>query len=219
MGAFDYGSYQKGMDGRDDARLGAAIIAIKNELRFNNSARPAMVGDLPFFGDAVSNSVKDFQEKVGLTPDGVCGSRTLKELFRKRIEAAEDANGLLRGVLGKKTSLESGFDPVAVGFVDNDDKGICQINTRIHTSVTEGKAFDPAFAIPWAAAFIASNKNKIEHDLNTLKAARAAYNIGGVYARQWLLAGFPASGGPMLGNVDSFERATKYIELIDKQTW
>lgn len=52
-----------------------------------------------------------------------------------------------------------------------------------------------------------------------MKAARAAYNIGNTYATQWMLAGFPASGGPLLNGQDVYERATKYLALIDRQVW
>lgn len=219
MGAFDYGKYKLGMDGRNDARLGAAIIAIKNELRFNNAARPAMVGDLAFFGEAVANSVKDFQASKGLTVDGEVGSKTAKELFRKRVEAEERQYDLPVGTLGKKLSLESAFDPVAVGTVDPDDHGIAQINLRIHSGVSVTQAFDPIFAIDWAAKYIDANRTRIEQEVGTTKAARASYNVGVEYAKQWMLAGFPPSGGPQLGGQDSFERATRYIELQDKQIW
>jgi peptidoglycan hydrolase-like protein with peptidoglycan-binding domain len=225
MGAWDYGNYKYdektkvGTDGRNDERLAAGIVAIKNELRFTGFDREAMVGDLPFYGSAVANSVKDFQEAKGLTVDGQVGARTAKELFRERIESVEDDYDLPRGTLGKKISLESAFDPVARGIADPDDTGIAQINLRIHATVTVEQAYDPAFAIGWAARYVRDNYESIEDQLNIMKAARAAYNIGRTYARMWLLAGFPESGGPLLGGQDSFTRASKYIELIDKQTW
>lgn len=225
MGAWDYGNYKYdertkvGTDGRNDPRLAAGILAIKNELRYTGFAREAMVGDLPFYGSSVANSVRDFQAAKGLTVDGQIGPRTAKELFRKRVNAVEDKYGLPRGSIGKKLTLESAFDPIARGTADPDDTGIAQINLRIHSSVTEGQAYSPEFAIDWAAKYVRSNYEGIEDQLDIMKAARAAYNIGSTYARQWLLAGFPDSGGPILGNVDSFERATRYIELIDKQSW
>lgn len=225
MGAWDFGSYKYdektrvGTDGRNDERLAAGIVAIKNELRYTGYARDAMVGDLPYYGSAVSNSVKDFQRAKGMVVDGNVGPRTAKELFRQRVNAVEDEYDLPRGVLGKKIYLESAMDPVALGTVDPDDTGIAQINLRIHQGVSVAQAYDPAFAIDWAAQYVRGQYEDIESALNIMKAARAAYNIGQTYARQWLLAGFPASGGPDLGGQDSFTRATKYIELIDRQTW
>lgn len=218
MGAWDYGYYSKGTDGRKDPRLAAGIVAVKNELKFRGYARPAMVGDLPYYGSSVANSVGDFQEAIGLTVDRELGPKTAKELFRKRVEDVEDKYGLPRGGLGKRLVLESNFDPVAVGTVDNRDRGIAQINIGIH-SVTEAQAYDPAFAIDWSGNYVRSNYENIEHNIDIMKAAQASYNIGVTYARMWLLAGFPGSGGPSLGGEDSFTRATRYIELINKQSW
>ena len=201
------------MDGREDARLGKAILAIKQELVFTGYARPLMDASLPFFGEAVENSVKDFQKAKGLVVDGECGQVTLRELFRKRITLIEARYGFPNGTVGKKIALESAFDPVAVGFSDPADKGIAQINTGIH-GVTEGEAFDPAFAIPWAAEYITTQKREIERRANTLKAGRAAYNVGNYYAAEWMLAGFPVNGRVENG-IDWFDRATTYIRLVD----
>jgi peptidoglycan hydrolase-like protein with peptidoglycan-binding domain len=213
MGAFDYGRYRRGLDGREDARLGAAILAIKRELAFNGFARPKMDASLPFFGEAVENSVKDFQKSRGLTADGEVGQTTGRELFRSRIEQAEGIRSLPHGTIGKKIALESGFDPAAVGFSDAADKVIAQINTRIH-GVTEEEAFSPVFAIAWAGDYVLSQKREVERRANTLRAGRAAYNVGNFYATEWMLAGFPENGRVENG-IDWFARAHKYLLLVD----
>lgn len=218
MGAWSYGSYKFGMNGTADPRLAAAIHAIKQELIYNGFAQ-GIVLDLPVYGDSVRNRVKDFQASKGLTVDGQVGSKTSLELFRKRVVAEEQNYNLPSGTIGKKLKLESLYDPVAVGSVDPDDTGIAQINVRIHDSVSIDEAFDPAFAIDWAAKYVSSQRRDIGERANIIKAARAAYNIGQVYATAWMLSGFATSGGPDIGGVDSFERATQYIALIDAQTW
>lgn len=217
MGAFDYGFYKQGMDGRNDTRLGDALVAIKAELIYNGFGSNIILN--PVFGEAAANRLKDFQTSRGINADGVAGPNTLKELFRKRVESTEDAFGFDRGMLGKQIWLESEFDPVAKGVVDPDDTGIAQINLRIHSNVTEAQAYDPVFSIRWAALYIQDANTQIIQEANVMKAARAAYNIGTEYAKEWMLAGFPASGGPSLGGEDSFTRATNYIALIDKQSW
>jgi hypothetical protein len=148
MGAFDYGAYKKDMDGRDDPRLAAAIRAIKRELIYNGFGKN-IEPDLAYFGDAVHNRVREFQaSRLPVIPaDGQCGQKTLTELFRKRVIAVENEYLIPRGALGKKLKLESGYDPVAIGYVDPDDTGIAQINIGIHASVSKSEAFDPAFAI------------------------------------------------------------------------
>lgn len=218
MGAYEFGYYKKGMDGRNDSRLGAAIIAIKKELIFNGYDKGVDI-TLPYLGDAVTNRIGEFQTSKGLKADEVAGPTTLKELFRKRVESIEDAFDLWRGTLGRQLWLESAFDPVAKGVVDPEDTGIAQINLRIHSTVTEAQAFDPNFSFRWAAQYIVDARDRIVDEIDALKAARAAYNIGTEYAKEWMLKGFPSSGGPQLGNEDSFTRATNYIQLIDKQNW
>jgi peptidoglycan hydrolase-like protein with peptidoglycan-binding domain len=213
VGAYAYGKYREGMDGREDSRLGAAILAIKAELKYTGYARPAMDVKLPYFGDAVANSVGDFQKAKGLTVDEECGQVTLRELFRKRIEWAERAYWLPAKSLGKKIALESAFDPVAIGYADPADMGIAQINTKIH-GVSEEDAFTPAYAIPWAAGYLFDQKKAVEDRADTWRAARAAYNVGNFYATEWMLAGFPASGRVENG-IDWYDRATKYIALVD----
>lgn len=184
MGAFDYGAYTKGMDGRDDPRLGAAIFAIKRELIYNGYSKNIVL-DLPYFGDAVYQRLKEFQAAHNIsTSIGKAGQTTLTELFRKRVNATETKYDLPSGALGKKLRLESGYDPVAIGWADPKDTGIAQINIGIHTSVSQMEAFDPEFAIDWAGKYIRNNFEVISNKANVMKAARAAYNIGNTYAYQ-----------------------------------
>ena len=218
MGAYDYGLYRKDMHGRKDARLGTAITAIKQELIYNGYDKNINF-DLAYFGDAVTQRLKEFQKDHGLKVDGQAGQSTLTELFRKRVIAMEKKYDLPVGSLGKKIKLESGYDPIAVGIVDPQDTGMAQINIGIHQSVSKEEAFDPAFALDWAAKYDRGNFDIIADRIDVMKAARAAYNIGNTYAQRWLLPVFPASGGPLLNGQDGYERPTKYLALIDRQLW
>ena len=206
-----------GADGRRDERLGAAIVAIKAELIYVESARPAMDPVLPFYGHSVANSVRDFQEEVGLTVTGEVDWRTARELFRPRIARTAMQYQLQAADLGRQIQLESLFDPVAIGVRDPEDTGIGQINLRIHSTVTREQAFAPSFAIPWKADYIRDNHDRIAREAGVMRAARASYNIGAEYARRWMLDGFPESG-LLIGEIDWYERATSYLAAIDRQT-
>jgi peptidoglycan hydrolase-like protein with peptidoglycan-binding domain len=182
---------------------------------------------LPFFGESVANSVKDFQAAKGLKVDGQVGPVTAKELFRPRVEHVEYGYGIPDGALGKQIWLESAFDPVAVGTVDSRDRGMCQINLFELTNasgehgahhVTLAQAYDPPYAIDWAGQYIISQQQEIADRIKLMKAARAAYNVGDFYAAQWLLDGFPASG-KVVDGIDWYKRATDYLFNIDRQTW
>lgn len=218
MGAFDFGPYRKGMDGRNDIRLGGAILSIKAELIYNGYDQNVNP-DLAFFGDAISNRVKEFQADRGLTSDGQVGARTALELFHARVGALEKKYNLPTDALGKQVKLESAFDPAAKGVIDSLDTGISQINLGQHPDVTEVQAYSAAWALEWTCQHIRGSYNNIADDVHVMRAARAAYNIGDVYAAQWLEAGFPSSGGPSIGGQDSFTRATQYLQLIDSQAY
>lgn len=228
MGAYDFGLYRKGLDGRPAAwtqdpekgeRLAAAILAIKLELVYNGTPR-ALKADVPVIGDAAYNAIVDFQKAHGLPGDGQAGTDTLRELFRKRIETVEALHKFPPGILGKKLGRESAFDPVAIGQDDPRDRGMSQINLKVlggYHDVTVEQAYDPPFAVEWAAAYIDSQKREVERRADTLRAARAAYNVGAHYATLWMKAGFP-EGDPNAARDSQpwwFARAHNYLRHID----
>ena len=218
MGAWDFGIIKAPITIAEAGdRNGRALIAFKRELAYNGFDELNI--EKQNFGSQAAAMTKEFQQSRGLQVTGTIGVTTARELYRKRITETEKKYDLPAGALGKKIALESAFDPVAIGVRDPDDTGIAQINRRIHTSVSLEEAYDPEFAFNWAANYIRENHDRIAREANVMKAARASYNIGAEYAKRWMLAGFPAEGGPELGGQDVFTRATQYIALIDKQTW
>jgi hypothetical protein len=221
VGAWDYGSLGPAVAG-EDSRLAALIHAVKAELKYGGWATEGLKLEKPVTGHAYKLSVWAFEDAQGLKRTGTIGKHNAGELFRPRIENLEQRHGLPRGALGRKVRLESLFDPVAIGGVDQADRGIAQINIEefggFH-KVTLAQAYEPEFALSWAARYIVANAERIADEVNVMKAGRASYNVGVEYAKRWLLAGFPADGGPKIGDEDSFARATRYIELIDKQPW
>lgn len=218
MGAWEYGAY-KTTSGTIDDRLGAAFVAIKRELMFNGFGK-GVIPDTPVFGDAATNRVKDFQKAQGLKVDGQVGPTTAKALFHARVSFIEEQYALTPGTLGKLITLESAWDPVAIGYSDPDDHGLVQINLRIHSDITVGQAFDPGFSVDWAARYMSQAQDRILREINIEKAARASYNVGVEYAKRWMGDNYPASGGVFdSSGIDWYTRATTYIELIDKQVW
>lgn len=220
MGAWTYISYKSVTRAYDDPRLGAALIAIKKEIVYNGYGEFFVVADTPVFGDAAANAVKKFQADKGLKVDGQVGPSTARELFRKRTEDIERRYDLIHGTLGNLITLESAWDPVAIGYADPDDHGLVQINLRIHSDVTVEQAYDPAFSINWAALYITDNEKIISNEVNIAKAARASYNVGVEYAKRWMKADFPTAGGLFDSTgIDWYRRASEYTSLIDRQTW
>ena len=57
---------------------------------------------------------------------------------------------------------------------NNYDRGVAQINTLVHPDITDEQAFDPNFAIPYAANLLASHIKS----LGNINRGIAAYNVG-----------------------------------------
>lgn len=186
------------------------IVALKAELIFNGFSK-GIVPLVPAFGDAMRNRVKEFQTSVGRTADGVIGPSTAQALFSKRIKLNEELYEIPDKLICKQISLESGFDPAAVGYVDARDRGLAQINSGAHPEVSDVQAFDPGYSIPWTTRYLSSNINYCNGDV---KAGVAAHNIGNFYAKRWQEAGKPAEGLLTVGGKDYAAIATRYVSLV-----
>jgi soluble lytic murein transglycosylase-like protein len=210
--------YKVGLSAPVDSALGYGIVAIKNELIYNGFGK----GIDPeykdkngnyFFGSGVTEQAKAFQQHVGVTADGEVGPITARALFRKRAHAVESQGGIPQDLLNRLKTLESNNDPAAIGTVDPNDWGLMQIHMPFHPDVTRAQAFDPAFSIVWGGGYLKGGYNSL-HDWD---GAVAAYNVGTVYAAQWVAAGKPKDGGPLLSDgTDIFTRASTYVSLVKK---
>ena len=79
---------------------------------------------------------------------------------------------------------ESDFDPTCKSYNKSDDswdRGICQINNKAFPYITDAQAFDPAFAIDWAAQHL---RNLHDSGCVNWYETLLAYNggMGAVYA-------------------------------------
>lgn len=186
-----------------------ALVALKRELKYRGFGKGLDTESL-FFGAAARNNTKLFQESVGLKADGVIGPTTARRLFKKRVWDSSHKEDVPPLMLCKQLNLESGYDPAAVGYVDPRDRGLAQINSYWHPEITDDKAFDPAFSIPWAANYLSENIKA----LKDVDAGLAAHNVGRFYARQWLEAGKPAQGLYTVEGKDYAAIITKYLSLL-----
>lgn len=209
--------YQFGLDRRNDpqGRDAHGIYSFKRELIFNGYAT-GIKADLAYWGKQVDEQTKKFQATKGLIPDGQLGPRTAAKLLRKRAVALDKRFGIPNNYLCKLKSHESANDPIAEGYFDPDDEGLVQINLDYHPSVSITQAWDPAFCLEWAAKYLADAYKYIhassgEYDWD---GAVVSYNIGRYQAAQWIKAGKPASGGPLIGGTDGWVRATKYLSMV-----
>lgn len=114
------------------------------------------------------------------------------------VKSAQDA-GVNPAVFASILFSEHGFitdnnrtpvkDPQ--GNIIGYDRGIAQINSHAHPEVTDQQAFDPNFAIPWAANLLGRYIKEVQARGGTLAQGIAAYNVG--------VGGAMANGAGKLG--------------------
>ena len=215
VGAWSFGYYKLGLKAGDDPRKRAGILAVKHALI--DAGYPHGIDLSMFvFGNAVTNRVKEYQAAQQLTADGVVGPTTARYLWRTYASPAEQANGIPNHWVSRIGTGESNADPVAEGVVDPSDEGYLQFHLPYWPGTTLEEAWSPKYEIEQAAAKLKT----LRRQTTSWEGAVAAWNIGSTYARQWVDAGYPTSGGPSMGNdangnpIDSFKRATNYLAYV-----
>lgn len=203
----------------DTARRRAGMQAMKRELIYAGFGKAVDV-DVLTWGDAVTTRTKEFQAVEGVAADGVIGRVTARHLFRKRCREQETAKALPAYVLGRLLTWESQNDPVCRGV--SADEGVAQISPPNHPDVTLAQMWDPGFAIPFAAGYLRGAYIYVGGDWD---GAVASYNVGAGTGRKWVVAGKPASGGPILGYdkdgnpIDAWVRCTFYVDRVHNSNW
>lgn len=189
------------------------VVAIKRELLARGFTAPGFLTESPVIGDSADAVIRQFQEAQSLTVDGVVGPNTTEYLFEHLIAQAEDLKKVPDRLAARLIKLESSEDPGAIGWSDQDDKGLCEINILIR-HITIPQAFDVHFAVPYlcndiAGAFL---------ELGDWEGALASWNVGGFWAGKWVAAGKPTSGAwDPKNSVDWFTRASSYVSLVKSQ--
>lgn len=130
------------------------VLAIQKLLGMDYSTGPGT------FGPKTDAAVRSFQTAAVPPADGVVGRNTMRALLRPpiaRIEAEKKIPGhLLWGLVG----AESDYDPGAVGYTTPYDLGLVQINLQYNPGVSPEQAFDPTFALNYAADRMLTAYNK-----------------------------------------------------------
>lgn len=86
---------------------------------------------------------------------------------------ASNRYGIPAGLLSRQAKQESAYNPLAVNRLSN-AQGLMQIVPRWHPDMANGKAFQPALAVPYAAKYLA----ELHRQFGTWAKALAAYNWG-----------------------------------------
>ena len=149
------------------------------------------------------------QKKAGLVEDGVIGIKTMKALLLPLIQRTaakfnepwEPIYGVLR--------FEGALDPGAVGYIDPQDWGLAQINTKYHPEVSFAQAFCPSYATAFVANYLRYGLDSLD---GNLRDAVVSYNLGIGGARQWIRAGRPDVWTPVGSDLE--RKPNEYIDRI-----
>ncbi len=163
-------------------------------------------------GKGSDAGIRAYQTKAGLKVDGSVGPNTMKSLLLphiKRIGGTVKVGGQERWtvVFGFLTN-EGGFDPGAVGTVDEADLGLAQINGRAHPNMTVAQRFDPMVAIQFNLDYLTEALANLN---NNLRDAVLSYNLGIGGTRIWIKAGRPRYYSPDSGPLRD---TTRYVDNV-----
>lgn len=121
--------------------------------------------------------------------------------YANTINSSARRNGLDPWLLAALLWVESRFNPKARSATG--DVGIAQINLASHPGVSQAEAENPAFAIPWAARYLATLKRSAG---GSASGALRAYNTG---------SSAPSPAGDHYANV-VLEARTRLRRAFDK---
>ena len=161
-------------------RINYVVKSIQTELNHNGASPPLDVDGI--FGPLTQAAVVHYQKMKLLLADGVVGPETARSLCQLRCSGIEAQLGLpIKGVLAGLIRVESSYDFGATGWVDPHDRGLAQINSVAHPTVTDAQAFDSAYSIMWAGRDL-QGAFKLFPDI---ECAIASYNLGTNGAILW----------------------------------
>jgi peptidoglycan hydrolase-like protein with peptidoglycan-binding domain len=180
---------------QDDLAVNYGVKAIQKLLNLAG-ASPKLAED-GVFGAGTDKGVRAYQESKGLKVDGSVGPNTMKALLLPNIKQ-QAGSALIGGqpmwtVVYGFLANEGGFDPGAVGTVDDADLGLAQINGRAHPELSVAQRFDPIVAIQFNVIYI---ENAMKNLKNNLRDAVLSYNLGSGGILKWIAAGRPRYWNP-----------------------
>lgn len=181
--------------------VSGTIDKLKSFFANSGQTKSLATGDL----GPVTPNMPTPQPTPSPAPDPFGGFRgsQVPNQYKEPILRASSASNIDPNLLASLLFHESGIRPEARNVnpgTGSVDRGIAQLNTQAFPNVTDQQAYDPNFAIPFAADLLRQNINHFGGDINR---GVAAYNVGRGGAN---VQGNTAFGGG--------ERGQKYIDAI-----
>lgn len=112
-------------------------------------------------------------------------------------------------VVSGMVRAESLWDAGAVGYTDERDVGLAQINAEAHPTLSTDQRLTPEVSFAFICTYLTSNLAQLG---NNLRDAIAAYNLGVGGTRAWIKAGRPAVWTPP--GTRSSRKVKEYIDKV-----
>lgn len=199
----------------DQRAVKAAVKAYQAALNRRIGTKLLVDGIL---GPVTGKAIVDFQKSRGEVADGVVGPKTSKALLFPDLstvvvaqQKAYPGNAVITPVVvcGLITQ-ESGWDAGAVGYVDDADLGLAQINGPSHPEYSEVQRLDPLVAFGFVFGYLRTSL--VNDKIETIDDAIASYNLGVGGAVNWIKAGRPDKWKPTANSAERDVRG--YINKI-----
>ncbi|MCM3882458.1 transglycosylase SLT domain-containing protein [Frankia sp. R82] len=203
----------------------SAVVAISRALNWHAGPGTPVPTDGRFTA-ATATAVAAFQEKLQPTinrdmylpaiehnPAGFIGKETSYALFMPIADRYALKYTVPRGLVRGITTIESNWDPGAVGYWTNSDFGLCQWNTTL-PEVTTARALDPFWALDSTARMMRERYDSDRWGHNWLYVI-AAHNVP-TWAAQWAQGQLSAAKPE---DVPKLDRMNGYVSNVLARVW
>lgn len=145
-----------------------------------------------YYGPVTRRAVAAFQESQGVQAWGGIGEDTSERLLTPRVTLTVQHRPnrhagvtvtIIKGLIRK----ESNWDAGAVGYADDRDVGLVQINHTAHPDWDTARRINVVTCVEFAVDYLTQSR----HELGNIRDAIASYNLGRGGARSWVKAGRP----------------------------
>lgn len=215
----------EGSTADDIAAVKAGVKAIQRALNWHQATKTAIPTDGKFT-QTTRNALIAFQQQKQPTinrdmyipanersPLGLVHKETSYALFMPIADRYALKYTVPRGLLRGITTIESNWDPAAVGYYTNSDFGLCQWNTTL-PGITKENALDPYWALDSTAHAMRDRMDSDRWAKNWIYVI-AAHNVP-TWAADW------AQGKITANNPDDkpkLDRMTGYVTNVLARTW
>ena len=187
----------------------AVFLGVKAiQYRLNVVLNKTLVVD-GIIGPKTDAVIKELQRSLGVVDDGMIGPKTNGALFLGEAKTASARYGQDWTVVAGIIKSESNWDTGAVGYIDNRDFGLGQVNWVAHPEFTPEQLFDYRFALDYSAK---RYRDALSYFKGNIRDAIASYNLGYGGTREWISLGRPDVWTPSWDSVPRDTRA--YIDGI-----